>query len=226
LEKLFSLAFGFTWIRQAPAYDYWGSRDLAGLEKFIAAGLFTPASIVHQHFWPSPALFWIARQHDIGLVTTLRDPYDQFVSWYFYIQNFADAFVAARDPGRRAIDKPIDHPDVLDLLGNEFGAFLDQAIAWLESSKSVVVRYEALHRDPGAVLASASIRFDLPFVMPVDEAVQGASPEVMRQDGPEMVRHIRSAHVGGWQTHLSEPHYRLFRLRHVSRLARLGYPVR
>jgi hypothetical protein len=78
--KLFTLAFGLNWIRQAPPYDYWGNRDLSGLEQFIADGLFPHASIVHQHFWPSPILYSVARRHGIHLVTTVRDPYDQFVS--------------------------------------------------------------------------------------------------------------------------------------------------
>jgi hypothetical protein len=226
VEKLFSLSFGLNWIRQAPPYDYWGHRDLSGLEQFIADGLFPPASVVHQHFWPSPILYSVARRHGIHLVTTVRDPYDQFVSWYFYIQNFAGAFVAAQDPGVRAIGKPIDHPDVLDLLAHEFGAFLDQAIAWVTSGTSLVIRYEALHRDPHEVLRAANRRFGLPFAMDVEEAVAGARPDRMRQDGPDMVRHIRSARVGDCHQHLSDAHRHLFRQWHGSRLERLGYPVR
>ena len=83
LEKLLSLAFDLEWIRQAPSYDFWSRHDLSGLEAFIADGGFRPSSICHQHFWPSEALFSIAPTHRIALVTTLRDPNDQFVSWYF-----------------------------------------------------------------------------------------------------------------------------------------------
>src|SRR6185503_11502312 len=79
-EKLFSLAFGLEWLRTAPPYDYWGRRDPDGLREFIGSGAYPERSICHQHFWPSGELFDIARAHDIGFVTTLRDPYDQFVS--------------------------------------------------------------------------------------------------------------------------------------------------
>ena len=226
VERLFSLAFGLTWIRQAPTYDYWGTRDLAGLQQFIDAGHFPSSSIVHQHFWPSRALDEIARGHGIHLVTTIRDPYDQFVSWYFYIQSFADDFVAARDPGQRAIGKPIDHPDVLDLPANEFGAFLDQAVEWLASGTSLVIRYETLHRDSPGVLAEGSRYLGVPLTIPADEAIRGATAERMREDGtPEMVRHVRAARVGDSRAHLTDAHSRLFRLRHTSRIERLGYAV-
>jgi hypothetical protein len=226
LEKLLSLAFGFEWIRQAPSYDFWGGRDLSGLETFIATGQFRQRSVCHQHFWPSEALFSITREHGIAIMTTLRDPYDQFVSWYFYIQNFAEAFVAHGDPGRRAIGKPIDHADVLDLLADEFGSLLDQGIAWLEAGKSLIVRYEALHGDTAGVLAGASAHLNLPFMTTVERAVEGAQADVMRTEGADLQRHIWSGRSGAWHKHLSATHLELFRDRHASRVTRLGYSVR
>ena len=226
LEKLLSLAFDLEWIRQAPSYDFWSRHDLSGLEAFIAEGGFRPSSICHQHFWPSEALFSIARNHGIALVTTLRDPYDQFVSWYFYIQNFADAFIASGDPGCRAIGKAIDHDDVLELLAGEFGSLLDHGIAWLEAGRSLIVRYEALHGDPATVLADACAHLNMPFATTVERAIEGAQADVMRREGADLKRHIWSGRSGASQTHLSAKHLQLFRDRHASRVARLGYSVR
>jgi hypothetical protein len=225
LEKLLSLAFGLTWVREAPAHDYWGARDPGGLRSFIEAGRFPDHAICHQHFWPSAKLDEILREHDARLATTVRDPYDQFVSWYFYIQNFADAFVAAADPGVRAIGKPVTHPDVLDLLTNEFGTFLDQGIAWLESHRSFIVRYEELHHDPDAVVARAHTHFGLELVMPVQAAITGSSADALRREGADLQRHVRSGRVGDWREHLTSAHLDVFRRSHRSRIERLGYTV-
>ena len=224
-EKLVSLAFGLTWVRRAPRYEYWTARDPEPLLDFISAGTFPDGSVCHQHYWPSDRLFAIARDQGIALVTTLRDPYDQFVSWYHYIQNFAGDFVAAGDPGQRAIGKPIDHPDVLDLLGNEFGAFLDQGIAWLESGRSLVVRYEALHDNAGDVLIDAERYFGVPPVIDPAQAIAGANAASMRRESADLARHIRSARIGGWRDHLLPAHLGILRDRHARRIGRLGYAV-
>lgn len=213
-------------MRTAPPYDYWATRDTAPLVDFINQGGYPDGSVCHQHYWPSDQFLRIARDQRIFLVTTLRDPYDQFVSWYFYIQNFADAFVAADDPGQRAIGKPIDHPDVLDLLGHEFGAFLDQGTAWIDSERSLVVRYEQLHADAEAALRAAQQYFGVAPAIGLAEAAAGADAAAMRLGDAALARHIRSAGIGGWRDHLSDVHLKIFRDRHAERVVRLGYPVR
>jgi hypothetical protein len=225
-EKLVSLAFGLTWVRAAPRYEYWTTRDPEPLLDFISAGAYPDGAVCHQHYWPSERLFEIARDREIALVTTVRDPYDQFVSWYHYIQNFADAFVAAGDPGQRAIGKPIDHADVLDLLANEFGAFLDQGIAWLDSGRSLLVRYEDLHANAEAVLIDAQRYFDLSPAIDLAHAIAGANAASMRRESADLARHIRSARIGGWRDHLLPVHLEIFRDRHARRVGRLGYAVR
>jgi hypothetical protein len=225
-EKLVSLAFNLTWVRAAPRYEYWTTRDPAPLLEFISKGAYPDGSVCHQHYWPSERLFEIAREQGIALVTTVRDPYDQFVSWYHYIQNFADAFVAAGDPGQRAIGKPIDHADVLDLLRNEFGAFLEQGIAWLESGRSLIVRYEDLHDNAEAVLIDAQRYFGVSPAIDLAQAVAGASAGTMRKESSDLARHIRRAQIGGWRDDLRPVHLEIFRERHAGRIGRLGYAVR
>lgn len=225
VERLFALAFGLQWLRTAPPYAYWGSRDLDGLRTFVASGAFPPRSICHQHFWPSAELGQIAGEHGLGLITTLRNPYDQFVSWYFYVQAFAEAFRAAGDPAARVIGRSIDDPVVLDLLAAEFGTLLDQGVAWLEAGSSLVVRYEDLHADPRAVLSTARSALGFDYAMPPDAAIAGSERKAMRALGPDLASHIREGRSEGWRQHLTEAHLEAFRARHAGRVAALGYAL-
>lgn len=226
VERLFALGFGLQWLRTAPSYAYWGGRDLDGLHAFLESGAFPAKSICHQHFWPSPELDRIAVERGIGLITTLRNPYDQFVSWYFYVQAFAPAFRAVDDPAVRAIGRPIGDPVVLDLLATEFGTLLDQGVAWVESGGSFVVRYEDLHADPRAVLAAARSALGFEYAMPPEAAIAASERKAMRALGPDLASHIREGRSEGWRQHLTEAHLEVFRARHARRVAALGYELR
>jgi hypothetical protein len=225
LERLLSLAFGLHWIREAPTVDYWGAKDVGALCQFLASGRLPKMTICHQHFWPSEELFDVARDWDIALATTLRDPYDQFVSWYWFIQRFAKTFVAARDPGAIAIGKTIDDPEVLALLATHFGRFLDQAAAWLDCGRSLVVRYEDLHKCPTRVLADAGEWLGMDQVLSGEEVIGLARAEAMRQISPDLSLHVRAACVGDWRNHLTERHLDVFRAHHRRRIEQLGYVV-
>jgi hypothetical protein len=225
LEKLCSVAFGLRWLREVPAVDYWNSTDPDGLDGFLESGRFPETAVCHQHFWPSTTLFTLAKSWDIKIATTLRDPYDQFVSWYWYVQRFPEAFEAAGDPGTAVIGKSIDDEAVLDFLGSRFGRFLDQGLAWLESGQSLIVRYEDLHVRPTEILSRVESRFDLKPSAATGEAVHGASAEKLREESPSLRLHVRAACVGDWKNHLTEAHLGVFRQRHRSRIERLGYAV-
>jgi len=226
LEKLLSAAFDFEWVRSAPAYDHWNRGDPSPLGDFIAAGSYPERSICHQHYWPSPKLFELTERHGIKLLTTLRDPYDQFVSWYYYVQNFPEWFVAAADPAQRPIGKPIDDPDVLDFLERYFGVFLDLGVEWVDSGRSLIVRYESLHSDPEGVLQAAQQWLGLEPVRPFSEAIAAASAESMRRMGPDLQRHIRSGTVNNSRELLTAAHLEIFRRVHAERVTRLGYAGR
>jgi len=225
LEKLLSSAFGLQWVREAPPLDYWVSSNAGGLREFLALDRFPEAAICHQHFWPSRELFDLAGEWNIALATTLRDPYDQFVSWYWYIQRFSSAFLAANDPGAVAIGKAIDDPEVLTLLATRFGRFLDQGGAWLESRRSLIVRYEDLQSRPAEVIGYAGEQWGLPQVLPADQAIALASADALRQLSPDLRLHVRAARIGDWREHLTEQHLEIFRTHHRERIERLGYLV-
>ena len=224
-EHLVSVAYGLQWIRQAPPVDYWKSEGAGGLREVLASGVFPVDAVCHQHFGPSAELLAIAAEWDIALATTLRHPYDQFVSWYWYIQRFPDAFRAANDPGAAAIDKPLDDPIVLDLLATRFGRFIDQGVAWLESGRSLIVRYDALHESPADVVEQAGRLIGRVPVVPVEEAIARSNADAMRRQSPDLQLHVRSARTGDWRDHLTEPHLEVFRTVHRTRIERLGYVV-
>jgi hypothetical protein len=105
-------------------------------------------TIVHQHYRPSREFLDVAEEYDIHLVTTLRDPYDQFVSLYFYVQRFSDAFREADDPAQTMIGKTIGDEAVVQFLETSFGRYLEQGVAWLRSQRSQIIRYEELVFSP------------------------------------------------------------------------------
>ena len=225
LEKLCCEAYGLRWLTEVPPLDYWNSMDPDGLDGFLESGRFPDAAVCHQHFFPSTTLSSLAKSWDIKIATTLRDPYDQFVSWYWYVQRFSQSFVAVDDPGVAVIGKSIDDRAVMEFLDARFGRFLDQGLAWLESGQSEIVRYEELHARPAEVLNRLETRFDLTPIAASDEAIRGASAEKLREEGPTLRLHVRAARVGDWKNHLTEAHLDVFRERHRSRIERLGYAV-
>jgi Sulfotransferase domain len=226
LEKLCSVAFGLRWLTEVPALDYWNGTNPDGLDGFLESGRFPETTVCHQHYWPSAALFALANTWDIRIATTLRDPYDQFVSWYWYVQRFQEPFIAARDPSAAMIGKSIDDETVVDFLVSRFGRVLDQGVAWLESGQSLVVRYEDLHERPAEILDRAESQFEWTPMKAADEAILGASAEKLRQESPSLRLHVRAARVGDWKNHLTDAHLRAFRQHHRSRIDRLGYEVR
>jgi hypothetical protein len=224
-EHLVSVAFGLEWIRTAPIFDYWNSGNLCGLESFIAAGQYPEFSVCHQHFWPTADLFSLAKRSGIEFVTTLRHPFDQFVSWYWYIQRFPEAFISVDDPGAVAIGKPIDDPVVLGLLASHFGRFIEQGVQWLESGRSLIVRYEEMHDDPVEVLARTSRRLHIKPLVDATDAIVRSRPDAMRALSADLNLHIRTGIVGDWRNHLTDHHLAIFRTRHRAHIERLGYSL-
>ena len=70
------------------------------------------------------------------IVTTLRNPYDQFVSLYFYVQRFADRFRNGANPALVMVGPAIDDPVVIDFVRHEFRSNLDIGTEWLAWERS------------------------------------------------------------------------------------------
>lgn len=192
-------------------------------KEWVAGGGFPDGSIFHHHYPYSAELADAISSLPAHIVTIVRDPYDVFVSYYFAVQ---------RRSGRGyerdvLIDKPIDHPDVLDYLRNGGERHhLKLPLGWIKSGRTAVVRYEDLRQDPIAALA----RLD-PHLGPVPEqvrkrAVETCSAENMREMTFVRPGHIRAAKVGDSRERLTEEHLAIFRERYAKRIRALGYEVR
>jgi hypothetical protein len=226
VENILARVYGLHPQVPVPPYHFWGARDVVDLQRLVDDGGFADGAIFHQHYWPTEAFLALAAEIPCHLVSVVRHPYDTFVSLYFYIQNFTDAFRAVGASDVQIIGKPIDHPDVLDFLATGFRIHLLQANAWVQSGRSRVVRYEELHRDP-----VTAIRRLADGIQPVPgdritDALVASDASRMRQQSVWLARHIRQGAVGDWRNHLSAPHLEIFRTVLADLVVALGYAVR
>ena len=195
---------------------------------WVAAGGFPDQSIFHQHFRFALRLADAIEAVPAHLVTIVRDPYDVFVSLYHWAQDKAahDPPGGKLRPRQRLVGKPLDHPDVLAFLADEFGGNLARAYGWLRSGRAVVVRYEGLHGDPIAELARATEQIAPVGRERIEAAIEACRAENMRQMAEKLSWHVRSAKVGDSRERLSEAHLAIFRERHADLIRALGYEVR
>ena len=141
LKCLFSEVYGLEWLLGTEIPE---RNDLAAFKAWVERGGFPDGSVYHQHYPYSREFCDLAAAIPAHIATIIRDPYDQFVSLYFFVQAQADnEHRAAKGKTRVAdvmIGKPIDHPDPLDSLDRGFGLDLAKGLGWLRSGRSAVVR--------------------------------------------------------------------------------------
>ena len=194
---------------------------------WVAAGGFKDGTVFHQHYDYSPELADAIAAVPAHNVTIVRDPYDAFVSSYFTLQQHVGS--GSRGGGGRAalMGKPLDHPDVLDYLRQGgFRRHLIKATAWLESGRSIVGRYEALHADPIAALTRITDQIAPVAPAVIVRAVEACSAENLRKIGGNAAKHVRAAKVGESRERLNDEHLAIFRERYPDMIRRLGYEVR
>ena len=204
--------------------------DRPSLESFTAwvgQGRFRDGTIFHQHYEYSPELAAAIAAVPAHVVTIVRDPYDAFVSTYFTLQNHLDD-ENRRSAGRHLLmGKPLDHPDVLAYLREDgYRSHLTMANDWLHSGRSLVVRYEDLHRDPEGTLAGLASRIAPVVPERLRQAIDACSADPLRTKGGARAKHVRSATVGDSKQRLGEPHLAIFRDRYADLVRSLGYEVR
>lgn len=222
LRCLFASAYDLEWLRDGP-----DGHELTALRDFVAAGRFPDRSVFHHHYDYSAELVEIAAAIPAHLATILRDPYDQFVSLYFFVQ--VQAGNAKRAAKNRAADvmlgKAIDHPDVLAFLAEDFGKDLRKGLEWLESGRSVVLRFEGLYADPIAEFTRATDQIGPLPAERIEQALVACQADNLLRARPGLAKRIRSATVGDWRNHLTEEHLAIFRARHADLIRQLGYDV-
>lgn len=222
IEKIFSVAYGLEWLRIGPPSEY--EENPAKLRDWVESA-FPDSAVVHQHYRPTHELLDIADEFGIRLVTTLRDPYDQFVSLFFYVQRFPERYQEADDPAQVLIGRDLGDDAVLQFLETSFRYYLELGVAWLRSRRSLIVRYEDLHFRPEESVLRVAREIQPLDPSAVRAAIKAASAGRMRKIGVDERVHIRSATVGDWRNHLGPAHLRAME-KHGDLVAELGYEVR
>jgi hypothetical protein len=197
------------------------------LQAWLDEGNFPDGTIFHQHYDYSDELADLIDAVPAHTATIIRDPYDGFVSSYFTIQEHKDS---GQRRGRRrdAISgKSLGDPEVIEHLRN--GGFrnnMRRARDWMESGRTLVVRYERLHSDPIEELRSVTDKIQPVPDERIAAAVAACSAENMRQLGGGKSKHVREAKVGDSREKLNEEHLAVFREKYADLIRALGYEVR
>jgi hypothetical protein len=227
LKCLFSSVYELDWLTSDRVP---GGTTLEAFAAWLSSDGFPDNSVFHHHYDYSPELVELASAESIHLATILRDPYDMFVSRYFFAQAQANNEKRLEKPNAPKRDvmagNAIDDPIVLDYLAESFHNQLQKGIDWLESEASIVVRYEGLVDDPVAELQRATNQ-----IQPVPEehirrAIEACQADTLLNSRKGLRRRIRAATSGDWRNHLTEAHLDIFRDRHANRIRALGYEVR
>lgn len=193
-------------------------------------GGFPDGSIFHLHCRYKSKLADEIEAVPAKIVTIVRDPYDAFVSRYFWTQERKpnDQERAERRPRQRMVGKPLDDPEVLAFLAdpNGFGGHLRTALGWLHSGRAIVVRYEELHHDPVAALTRVTEQIAPAEQAQIEQAIETCRAENMRQKSEKMAWNVRVAKVGDSKERLRDEHLVIFRERYADLITSLGYDVR
>jgi hypothetical protein len=199
--------------------------NVESFRRFVEMGWFEDGTIFHQHFRYSDELCDIAESLPAHVVTVLRNPYDTFVSFNHYIQRFRERFIAANSSDARVVDKPIDAPEALELLKGSFGYHLVLANEWLQSGRSIIVRYEELHTDPLLVVKRLTDQIEPVDAPRIRIAINQSQADLLRKRNDMLARHIRTATIDDWKNYLTEQHLEIFRTHHAGLVQGLGYSL-
>lgn len=228
LKCLLASTYQLDWLRgdESPA----GS-SLDDFEGWVGRGGFRDNSIFHHHYDYSEALSQAVSAVPAHLVTIIRDPYDSFVSLFYFVQ--AQASGDGNDARRRRqhkrahplAGKAIDDPAALAYLTDQFRGVLVKANEWLHSGRTVVVRYERLHHDPVAELTRATDAIAPVASERVVAAIDACQAATLLKTRKGLAKRIRTATVGDWRNRLNESHLAIFRDHHADLIRSLGYEV-
>lgn len=177
-----------------------------------------------QHFLPTEDFFEAAG--DAKVITIIRNPYDTFVSSFFYANNFPEILEASPlpTPGKMMLGKDIEHPDVVQFIKEHFGGTLHLGVEWKKSGKSFLLKYEDLHATP-----FIKVKHVVDYIQPmerkkIERGVFRSTVGEMRKISDRMKRHVRKGVVGDWQNHLNEEHLEAFS-QYSDAFKELGYEM-
>lgn len=199
------------------------------LVEHLEKGWFKDQAIFHQHYYPTNSLSQLVQREKIQLVTTVRNPYDTFVSLYFYIQNFPELFGPEHNL-HTLVGKPIDAPAVLAFIGDKdstvgFGYHVKMATRWLEMKETIIISYLNLRQHTFQELLRVTRQIAPANWVKINLAIYHCSADKMRKQAKVFEKHIRKATVNDYRNHLTEVHYTLFRAKYGDEIQKLGYTV-
>ena len=208
----------------------YGLTSVGGAKKPDTAGGFRDGVILHMHRRFTPRFCDVIEAVPAHLVTVVRDPYDAFVSRYYWTQQRipTDRERAERRPRHSMVGKPLDDPDVLAFLADPqgFGTHLSSANEWLHSGRAIPVRYEELHHAPDEALTRVTEQIAPVEPGKIATAIEACRAENMRQKSAMMAWNVRAATVGDSRERLTEAHLAIFRECYADQIRSLGYEVR
>ncbi len=196
-------------------------------KEWVENGGFPDGTLFHQHYDYRTELADLIESIPAHAVTIVRDPYDGFVSSYFTIQQHKDDGLRS---GRRTdvmVGKSLSDPAVIEYLRN--GGFrnnMRRALEWMQSGRTHIVRYEALHANAVEELRGVTDRIEPVSDERIAAAVDACSADNMRKMGGEKSKHVRAAKVGDSREKLSDEHLSVFRDKYGDMIRALGYEVR
>jgi len=198
------------------------------LAEFAHAGNFPDGSMFHHHSRFTDRLCDVIDAIPAHHVTIIRDPYDVFVSMYYWEQERSTRGLGRDQPRPRhaMYGKPLDHQEVLEFLANGFGPHIKRANSWLHSGRAIPIRYEELHANPVGALTRVTGQIEPVPTERIVAAIETCRADRVRQQDEKMAWHVRSAKVGDSRAKLSDTHLEIFRDRHGDLIRSLGYPVR
>jgi Sulfotransferase domain len=201
---------------------------------WVEAGGFPDQSITHMHRGFDCKFCDVIEAIPAHLVTVVRDPYDVFVSRYYWTQRptlgnrSGNSRKAKRRPWQSMVGQSLDDPAVLAFLAapKGFGSSIGSTNKWLHSGRAIAVRYEDLHDDPVAALTRVTKQIAPVERRRIEAAIEACQAENMRQKSAAMASNVRVAKVGDSREHLTEAHLAIFRERYADLIRSLGYEVR
>lgn len=225
ISCLLSTIYGLQWPTPGAQAAVSSPEDLAA---FVRAGRFPADSLFYHHAKFNPRLSDVVEAIPAHQITIVRDPYDVFVSLYYWEQERAARGLGRDRPRPRHVlyGKPIDHEDVLAFLADGFGRNMARALGWLHSGRALPVRYEDLHADPLGALQCLTDQIAPVSAERLQIAIAACRADKMRQLDDKMKWHVRAARVGDSREKLGEAHLEVFRSKHASTIRSLGYEVR
>lgn len=187
--------------------------DLSGVPDFRAyLDDHFESFVTHQHFLPKPYIVEWGGRVEASFITMARHPGDLFVSLYFYVNKFGNAWrkagILGQAPSHGLIGEPLESQVVMDYLAKDFhDECLGKTMAWQDSGKAQFIRYEDLKEKPLATLKG--LTQSLAPVPPekIQQAIRKSQFKSMRKNaGPNMKAHFRKGKTGGWQRWLNDTH--------------------